>query len=119
VVVSEARHYVRQLQENQNMKTTTMKRITIVVDNSVERQIVKEIHDLGATGYTCTVVHGNGAKGARPNHWAGPNAKIEVIGTSQVTERILEHIEKNYFGHFATIVYLDEVEVLRAEKFGV
>lgn len=100
------------------MKTTSMKRVTVVVDNSVERQIVKEMHDLGATGYTYTVVHGNGAKGSRPSQWEGPNAKIEVIGTPEVIERILEHIAKNYFGHYATIVYVDDVDVLRSEKFG-
>jgi len=95
-----------------------MKRVTIVVDNYVERQIVKEIHDLGATGYTYTVVHGQGAKGTRPSHWEGPNAKIEVIATPELAQRILEHVAKNYFDHYAAIVYVDDVEVLRGEKFG-
>ena len=99
------------------MKTVLMKRVTIIVDNYVERQIVKEVHDLGATGYTYTVVHGQGAKGTRPSHWEGPNAKIEVIATSELAQRILEHVAQNYFEHYATIVYLDDVEVLRAEKF--
>lgn len=100
------------------MKTTPMKRVTIVVDNYVERQIVKEIHDLGATGYTYTVVHGQGAKGTRPREWEGPNAKIEIIGTAELVQRILEHVAKKYFDHYATIVYVDDVEVLRGEKFG-
>jgi nitrogen regulatory protein P-II 2 len=99
------------------MKTVPMKRVTIVVDNHVERQIVKEIHDLGATGYTYTVVHGHGAKGTRPSSWEGPNAKIEVISTPELAQRIFEHVAKNYFEHYATIVYLDDVEVLRPEKF--
>ena len=101
------------------MKTVLMKRVTIVVDNYVERQIVKEVHDLGATGYTYTVVHGQGAKGTRPSHWEGPNAKIEVIATAELAHRILEHVAKNYFEHYATIAYLDDVEVLRGEKFGL
>lgn len=100
------------------MKTVPMKRVTIVVDNSVERQFVKEIHDLGATGYTYTVVHGQGAKGTRPSHWEGPNAKIEVIATPDVADRILEHVATNYFKQYATIAYLDDVEVIRGEKFG-
>lgn len=100
------------------MKTTRMKRVTIVGDNAVEHQIVKEVHDLGATGYTYTVVHGEGARGIRPSHWEGPNAKIEVIATAEVAQKILEHIEQNYFEHYAMIAYIDDVEVLRGEKFG-
>jgi nitrogen regulatory protein PII len=99
------------------MKTVPMKRITIVGDNAVERQIVKEVHDLGATGYTYTVVHGEGARGTRPSHWEGPNAKIEVIATADVARRILEHVAQTYFEHYAVIAFLDDVEVLRGEKF--
>jgi len=101
------------------MKMVPMKRVTIVVDNYVERQIVKEIHDLGATGYTYTVVHGQGAKGTRPSHWDGPNAKIEVIATPELAQQILDHVAKTYFDHYATIAYLDDVEVIRGEKFGL
>jgi hypothetical protein len=77
-----------------------------------------ELHELGATGYTYTVVHGEGAKGPRPSTWNGPNAKIEVIVTPAVADRILEHVAKNYFESHAVIAYLDDVQVVRAEKFG-
>ena len=100
------------------MKTVSMKRVTIVGENSFEERMVKEIHELGATGYTYTVVHGEGAKGARPSTWNGPNAKIEVIATPAVADRILEHVAKNYFESHAVIAYLDDVQVVRAEKFG-
>lgn len=100
------------------MKTIAMKRVTIVADNALQRVIVKELSGLGATGYTYTVVHGEGAKGIRPSRWEGPNAKIEVIGTLEVVHRILEHVSKNYFERYAVIVFLDDVEVLRGSKFG-
>ena len=100
------------------MKTVPLKRVTIVSENSLEERIVKEIHDLGATGYTYTVVHGEGARGIRPSTWNGPNAKIEVIAPPEVAERILEHVARNYFESYAVIAYLDEVTVVRAEKFG-
>jgi len=60
------------------MKTVSMKRVTMVVEDTIEPLVVKDVHDLGATGYTYTVVHGEGAKGTRPNQWDGPNAKIEA-----------------------------------------
>ena len=100
------------------MKTVPMKRITIVGENAMEEKLVKDIHDLGATGYTYTVVHGEGARGVRPNTWNGPNAKIEVIATPEVAERILQYVAQNYFESHAVIAYLDDVQVVRGEKFG-
>ena len=100
------------------MKTVPLKRLTIVGENSLEERMVKEIHELGATGYTYTVVHGEGARGTRPSTWNGPNAKIEVIATPEVADRLLEHIAKNYFESYAVIAYLDDVQVVRPEKFG-
>jgi nitrogen regulatory protein P-II 2 len=46
------------------------------------------------------------------------NAKIEVIATPEVAQRILEHIARNYFDEYAMIAFLDEGEVIRGEKFG-
>jgi nitrogen regulatory protein PII len=100
------------------MKTVPMKRVTVVGENAIQGQLAKEIHELGATGYTYTVVHGEGAKGIRPSRWEGPNAKIEIVATPEVAERICEHIAQNYFAHYAIIVFLDDVYVLRGEKFG-
>jgi nitrogen regulatory protein P-II 2 len=99
------------------MKTVSMKRVTMVVEDTIEPLVVKDVHDLGATGYTYTVVHGEGAKGTRPNQWDGPNAKIEVITTAEIADRILEHVAKTYFEHSAVIIFVDDVEVLRGEKF--
>lgn len=100
------------------MQTVPMKRVTIVGDNAVEQQIVKEIREMGGTGYTYTVVHGEGARGIRPNRWEGPNAKIEVIVNAEVAQEILRHIAQKYFDHYAMIAFVDDVAVLRGEKFG-
>jgi len=40
------------------MKTVPMKRVTIIGDETVRYRVVKEIHDMSATGYTDFVVHG-------------------------------------------------------------
>jgi len=100
------------------MKTVPMKRVTIIGDNTVEYRIIKEVHDLGATGHTCFLVHGQGARGVRPRHAEPGNTKIEVIATPEVAQRIIEHIAQHYFNNYAMIAFLDDVEVLRGEKFG-
>lgn len=100
------------------MKTVRLKRITIIGDENVRYRIVKEINEMGATGYTEFLVHGQGARGIRPRHAEPANAKIEVIATPELAERIFQHIADNYFENYAMIAFLDDVEVLRGEKFG-
>ena len=100
------------------MKTVPMKRITIIGDDNVGYRIMQEIHELRASGYTYYIVHGRGARGLRPRHAEPANANIEVIATPELAHQILEHIAKNYFDRYAMIAFLDDVEVLRGEKFG-
>ena len=100
------------------MKTVPMKRITIIGDDNVRYRILQEIHEFGATGYTCHVVNGKGARGIRPRHAEPPNANIQVIATSELAHQILEHIATKYFDKYAMIAFLDDVEVVRGGKFG-
>lgn len=99
-------------------KTFPMKRVTIIGDATVRYRIVKEIQEMGCTGYTDYVVHGKGDRGVRPRHAEPANAKIEVIATPEVAERIVDYIEEHYFNDYAMIAFLDDVQVLRGEKFG-
>jgi len=99
------------------MNAVPIKRITIIGDTTVQYRIVKEVEELGATGYTAYPVHGKGQRGIRPRHGEPPNAKIEVIASPAVAQKILEHIARNYFENYAMIAYFDDVEVLRPEKF--
>lgn len=100
------------------MKTVPMKRVTIIGDDTVKYRIIQEVQELGATGYTDCGVHGKGARGIRPRHAEPANTKIEVIATPEVAQRILEHIAQYYFDNYAMIAFLDDVEVIRGEKFG-
>jgi nitrogen regulatory protein P-II len=100
------------------MQTVRMKRVTIIGDDTVKYRILEEILAMGATGYTDCPAHGKGARGVRPRHAEPANAKIEVIATPEVAQRILEHIAENYFDHYAMIAFLSDVEVLRGAKFG-
>jgi len=81
--------------------------------------LISEIHSLGAKGYTYVMVHGEGERGVRPSNWSGPNGKLEVITNPEVADRILEHVAEHYFEHYPVIAYIDEVRVLRPEKYGV
>jgi len=99
------------------MNTVVMKRVVIIGDNTVEYRLLKEIMALGATGYTCYGVHGQGARGIRPRHAEPGNTKIEVITTPEVAHAILEHVSHRYFNEYAMIAFIDDVEVIEGEKF--
>jgi hypothetical protein len=72
----------------------------------------------GATSCTECAAHGHGARGIRPRYAEPANTKIEVIATQEVAKRIVEYTAQHQFGNYPMMVFLDDVEVLRAEKFG-
>ena len=43
--------------------------------------------------------------------------KIEVIAAPDVAQKILEHVALHYFDNYAMIAFIDDVEVLRGDKF--
>jgi hypothetical protein len=100
------------------MHTVVMKRVVIIGDCDLEHLLLKEILDLGATGYTLHNVRGKGGRGIRPRHEVSGNLKIEVIATANVAQSILDHLSRHYFHKYAMIGFLDDVEVLHGEEFG-
>jgi len=101
------------------VNTIFMKRVTIIGDESVHYRIAEELREFGVTGYTSAPVQGLGAKGARPRHGESGNVRIEVIASPELAKQILDHVAKNYFEKYAMIAFLDDVEVVRGEKFSV
>jgi hypothetical protein len=99
------------------MNTVRMKRITMIGDSTVQYRLLEEIKEFGATGYTWFPANGQGDRGIRPRHAEPANAKIEVITTPELANRILEHVAQNYFEKYAMIAFLDDVEVVRGEKY--
>ncbi len=94
------------------------KKLTIVTEAALETTLVEDIERLGAKGHTVFEVGGKGAHGARKGDWdQNRNIQIDVICDDKVAERITEHCAANYYQHYAMIIYLSDVEVLRPEKF--
>jgi nitrogen regulatory protein P-II 2 len=62
-------------------------------------------------------VRGEGLHGARLSEWEGENIRFETIVSEAVAERIKEYLAERYFPHFAVVVYISNIEVLRGGKF--
>jgi len=99
------------------MKTSEMKLVVIITEDELEPRLTKEILALGARGYTVSRVQGEGWHGARKSEWEGENVRIETIVPETVANSILAHLAERYLPHFATVVYVQTVNILRVEKF--
>jgi nitrogen regulatory protein P-II 2 len=99
------------------MNTVTLKLITVIAESVLEPHLIREIRNLGATGYTLTRVHGEGSRGVRAGEWGGGNIKIESLVGTEVADRILAHVADTYFLHYAVVAYVTEASVVRGEKY--
>ncbi len=99
------------------MATTPLKLVTIVAEAILEERLLQAIRDLGARGYTLTEVRGEGSRGVRASEWEGKNVKIESLVGPEVAERILAHLAERYFPHFAVVAFVEDVTVVRGEKY--
>ncbi|MEM1268530.1 MAG: transcriptional regulator [Bacteroidota bacterium] len=99
------------------MPTTTLKLVTIVTERILEDRLLRTITKLGAKGYTLTQATGKGSRGVRASEWEGPDTRIETLVSAEVARRILEHVAEHFFEHYAVIVYAQDAEVVRGDKY--
>lgn len=99
------------------MQTTRLKLVTIIMEAVLEDQILDDIRELGATGYTLVEVRGEGSRGIGASDFEGRNLRLETLVPPAVAERILEHLAAEYFPLYAVIAYAADVEVVRPQKY--
>jgi len=99
------------------MKKITLKLVTIVTERILEDRILRKITELGAKGYTLTQATGKGSRGVRASEWEGPDTRIEVLVSREIADLIVEYIADNLFEHYAVIVFVQDAEVVRGEKY--
>ena len=96
---------------------TLLTKVTIIAENLLKDQVVQLIKGHGSTGYTLTMVEGEGTRGVRASEWEGRNLRFDTVVTREVADLILESLNDDFFEDYAVIAWLSEVEVLRGEKF--
>ncbi|GIV57643.1 transcriptional regulator [Rhodocaloribacter litoris] len=99
------------------MHTTKLKLVTIVTERILEDRLLRKLVELGAKGYTLTQATGKGSRGVRASEWEGPDTRIETLVSPPVADAIVEYIAEHYFEHYAVIVYVQDAEVVRGEKY--
>jgi len=99
------------------MQTVTLKLVTIVGEEILGDLVIADIQQLGVRGYTRTAVIGEGSRHLRASEVPGENVKIETVVSPELAEKIVEHIAHKFFSHFAVLVYVTDVTVVRGEKY--
>lgn len=99
------------------MNTHQIKKVTIIAESILEPRIIDDIKKLGAKGYTLTEVRGEGTKGRHASDWVGNSVKIETLVTDSVADAILQHMAEQYFEYYALVAFVENVTVVRQEKF--
>jgi len=103
--------------------THKAKKVVIITEKLILEGVVKIVERLGATGYTVFSTGGKGSRGVRSEDRpkvvdAFSNVQIEVIvGNADIADRIAEEVANTYFENYSGITYLEEVEILRPQKF--
>lgn len=99
------------------MELVRLKLVTIVAEAVLEHRLVEEIKRLGAKGYTLVDARGEGSRGLRTMDWEGKNIRLEAIVSEEVALRILSRLQEAYFPHYAVVAFVENVEVLRGDKY--
>jgi nitrogen regulatory protein PII len=100
------------------MQHYTRRMITIVTEAALERALVTELEALGVKGFTITDARGKGSRGTRQSDWVQEgNIRVEVICDPALADRIAGHVRDKFYANYAMILFLQDVSVLRSDKF--
>jgi nitrogen regulatory protein P-II 2 len=99
------------------MHTVPLRKVTIVAEALLEDRLLRELRGLGARGFTIAEVRGEGSRGVRASDWEGRDVRIETIVAGDVADAVLAHVAEHYFAHYAVIAWVEDVEVVRGDKY--
>jgi nitrogen regulatory protein PII len=100
------------------MEQFSRRLLTIVTEAVLERELVGELDALGVRGYTITDARGRGSRGTRKSDWAQEgNIRVEIVCEPSVADRIAARLREQYYDHYAMILFMQDVSVLRPDKF--
>lgn len=99
------------------METTTRRLVTVVTEAGLESQLAAEL-DTRGLGYTVTDARGRGNRGRRASQWShSGNVRFEVVCDAATADALAQHLHQRFFAHYAMILWIQDVAVLRGEKF--
>jgi nitrogen regulatory protein PII len=101
----------------ERIATAKVKLVTIIASSELQDRIIEGLREAGAGGYTITRASGGGLHGPRLRGiWDTGNVRIEALVSTEVAERVLEHITEAY-AELPFIAFAVDVEAVPREHF--
>ncbi len=98
------------------MRLHTMKRLTIIAAESLQNTVIKTLHDAEVHHYTFFNVRGVGEHTVKGED-SSANTRFEAIMSPHALEEVFVVLRERLLTDSAIIVYVQDVEVLRHQKF--
>lgn len=99
------------------MQLYPMKQITVIGEEVLRDQLMRKVLELGARGCSYSSTQGVGCHGDRSNDVFSANFQLKAVCTAPVAENILSYLSVHYFGKYALVAWLSDVEVMRESHF--
>jgi hypothetical protein len=100
------------------MQLYPLRLVTIVAEGVLKEGLCQKCMELGATGYTLTDADGDGSRGARnQNTVSGRHARIEIVCSDHIAEKILTYVSHECFEHHALIAWVSDISVVRGKQY--
>ena len=101
------------------MQLFPLKLVTVVGESLIMEDIAERGTELGASGYTMSEVVGHGSRSARNvgDTSGAKTIKVEFVVAADVAAKILDDVSAEYFEHYAIIVWVSDVGVMRGEQY--
>lgn len=94
-----------------------VKKVTIVGERVLYEQLIDLLKRHHVSGWTAKDVTGEGSRGVRASEWEGSNTQIYTLVSEAVADAIMDEIATKYFRDWSVVVYSQDVEVLRSDKY--
>lgn len=99
-------------------------KVVIITEKIIAKGVCEIIEASGATGYTLLEAGGKGSRDMRSTTQRASvvedfaNIQIEIIvSNTEMAETIMDAVREKYFKYYSGITYLEDVKILRPEKF--
>lgn len=100
------------------MEWFTRKLVTVIAESALERALVADVKQMGASGYTISEVRGGGATGERAGDWEGERSiEMRILCDAPLAERLAAHVMQRYSADFSLVLYVIDAQVVRAARF--
>jgi hypothetical protein len=91
--------------------------MTLITDPDLATRLIREIIQMGATGYTETPCFGIGRRHLDTNAAADAQSRVEIIMPYEVCEQVLEYLRAEIMSIHHITVCVETVEVARLASF--